>query len=421
MIKNKINNDSRFNLNILLINLLTLDLTLKRWNAGIPVQLIDEVFDHGSEFFYGLKPQAPTLILLPVLYSLKNKSAYLEGTKVGSVKDLFVIEKPEEYLPGKGKFIFSDRYSVFDWGEMPDHILEKGRALCIMGAYFFEKLESLGVKTHYLGLVEDNKVKNLSELNKPSNEMMVKILRVKKPEVVGSSYDYTSFYEANKRNVVVPLEIIYRNYLPEGSSVFSRMKRGELKPEDLGLTELPPPGSKLDKPLLDVSTKFEATDRYINWEEAATIAALEEEEMEKINKTTLYVNNIINQAVANVGLVNEDGKVEYGFDENGNIILVDILGTPDECRFTYQGLNVSKEVTRNYYRRTSWFDEVEKAKKKDRLNWKESVKTPPPTLPPELVKLVSQMYQSCCNAVTGYKWFDVPQLNTILSQLQQYL
>ena len=55
---------------------------------------------------------------------------------------------------GIGRFHFSDRYSVFDWGEMPDHIEGKGAALCLMGAYCFEHLEEKGVKTHYRGLVE---------------------------------------------------------------------------------------------------------------------------------------------------------------------------------------------------------------------------------------------------------------------------
>lgn len=340
---------------------------------------------------------------------------------MGSVKDLHILEEPEGQKPGRGKFVFSDRYSVFDWGEMPDHIYKKGQALCIMGAYFFERLESKGIKTHYVGVVEKDKVKRLSELNGPSNEMMVRILRVKKPELIDNSYDYSAYYETNKRNVVMPLEIIYRNFLPEGSSVFSRIKKGELNPEDLGLEKIPSPGSKLEHPVLDVSTKFESTDRYINWNEAAKISDLEKGEKEKIKQTTLIINDIISEAASAAQLINEDGKVEYGFDETGELVLVDVLGTPDECRFTYQGLAVSKEVTRNYYRQTAWYDEVEKMKQKDRLNWKELVNTNPPPLSAEVVNLVSQMYQACCNAITQQQWFEVPPLNSILSQLRQHL
>ena len=82
---------------------------------------------------------------------------------MGSVKDLEVIEKAEETKSGIGRFQFSDRYSVFDWGEMPDLITNKGKALCIMGAYFFEKLNEMGMPTHYRGLVENGQVKQLNQ------------------------------------------------------------------------------------------------------------------------------------------------------------------------------------------------------------------------------------------------------------------
>ncbi|HOK57378.1 MAG TPA: phosphoribosylaminoimidazolesuccinocarboxamide synthase, partial [bacterium] len=53
---------------------------------------------------------------------------------MGSVKDLSVIKLPEDGKSGIGRFIFSDRYSVFDWGEMPDHIIDKGKSMCISTA-----------------------------------------------------------------------------------------------------------------------------------------------------------------------------------------------------------------------------------------------------------------------------------------------
>ncbi len=87
---------------------------------------------------------------------------------MGSVKDLQVIQKPTEAAMGTGRFLFSDRYSVFDWGEMPDRIGGKGAALCIMGAYCFEQLEKQGVKTHYRGLVNrDGKAVKVADSKNP--------------------------------------------------------------------------------------------------------------------------------------------------------------------------------------------------------------------------------------------------------------
>ncbi len=75
---------------------------------------------------------------------------------MGSVKDLLVTEPAYVDQAGVGSFVFSDRYSVFDWGEMPDHLAGKGRALAVMAAYNFEELERRGFRTHYRGLVADD-------------------------------------------------------------------------------------------------------------------------------------------------------------------------------------------------------------------------------------------------------------------------
>ncbi|MEM4702816.1 MAG: phosphoribosylaminoimidazolesuccinocarboxamide synthase, partial [Archaeoglobaceae archaeon] len=77
---------------------------------------------------------------------------------MGSVKDLIVIKEPSDGL-GEGIFVFSDRYSVFDYGEMPDKIDGKGSSLCLISAFFFEKIEESGIRTHYMGLLEDGKLK----------------------------------------------------------------------------------------------------------------------------------------------------------------------------------------------------------------------------------------------------------------------
>ena len=157
---------------------------------------------------------------------------------MGSVKDLEVIKKPTKDLMGIGMFDFSDRYSVFDWGQMPDLIEGKGAALCLMGAYCFEQLENQGVKTHYRGLIDDNgKVVKISELKQPSNIMEVSLVNVYKPKtgIINGKiiHDY-SIYTPKLKNCLIPLEIIYRNGLPEGSSVFKRLQQRKINLKDLG-------------------------------------------------------------------------------------------------------------------------------------------------------------------------------------------
>ena len=66
-----------------------------------------------------------------------------------SVKEFRVDEPATATDLGRGSFVFTDDYSVFDWGKMPDEIPEKGASLCTMGAYNFQLLEANDVPTHY--------------------------------------------------------------------------------------------------------------------------------------------------------------------------------------------------------------------------------------------------------------------------------
>lgn len=338
---------------------------------------------------------------------------------MGSVKDLIILENPTEKSLGRGRFIFSDRYSVFDYGEMPDHIEEKGKAICIATAYFFEKLEEKGIKTHYLGLLEDEKLKTLSELKSPSNIMEFKMVRVLQPKLKDKIYDY-SIFKKEKGNFLIPLEVIYRNSLPEGSSVFRRLRDGTLNKEDLGLKKEPIPGEKLEKPIVDFSTKLEINDRYLSYDEARDISGLKDKEFQELINLTLFIDSEITKEGEKIGLINEDGKVEFAFDLERNFMLIDAVGTLDECRFTYNGLPVSKEIARIYYRKTQWYKEIEEAKKNDRFQWKNLVSNPP-SLPKELKNLISLIYKAYANELTKREWFETPPLKDILRRLVEIL
>lgn len=348
---------------------------------------------------------------------------------MGSVKDLEIIKKPTREEMGIGRFHFSDRYSVFDWGEMPDHIEGKGAALCIMGAYCFERLEEKGVRTHYRGLVDEKgRLIRFDELEKPTNVMEIYLVNVYKPKAYQEGnrlkYDY-SVYTTELKNYLIPLEIIYRNGLPEGSSVFKRLSMGLVTLEQLGLDHMPKPGEKLTRPIFDVSTKLEEHDRYITWEEAKRIAGLRDEELEEIKRILLTVNETITEIASKAHLENEDGKIELAFDHQRRLMVVDVVGTLDECRFTYDGIHVSKEVARIYYRRTEWYKEVEEAKRKAAEkgveDWKSLCRIQPPKLDPKLREIISNMYMAAANAITNRKLFNVPSLAETVKEYKEYL
>lgn len=349
---------------------------------------------------------------------------------MGSVKDLQVIQKPTDTAMGVGRFLFSDRYSVFDWGEMPDHIDGKGAALCLMGAYCFEQLEKRGVKTHYRGLVNTNgKTVKVAELKEPSNIMEVALVNVYRPKtsVVNGKiiHDYSSQYTPSLKNCLIPLEVIYRNGLPEGSSVFKRLAQGKVTLRDLDLDHQPQPGETLSKPIFDVSTKLEETDRYLTWTEAQKISGLIDQELADVKGVLLKADETITMAAANAGLKNEDGKIELAFDDKRKLMLVDVLGTLDECRFTFNGVHVSKEVARQFYKETTWYTDVEQAKKdaeaKGIQDWKSLCKSQPPKLNPKLKTIISQMYTSVANEMSGKKLFDTPNLSKVIYAYKEYI
>jgi len=347
---------------------------------------------------------------------------------MGSVKDLEVVKKPTRDSMGVGRFHFSDRYSVFDWGEMPDLIEGKGAALCMMGAYCFERLGEKGIRTHYRGLVDGKgNVVLFDELEQPSNVMEINLVNVYRPKACVEDgklkYDY-GVYTPELRNFLIPLEIIYRNGLPEGSSVFKRLEQGLITVEELGLDHYPKAGERLAKPIFDVSTKLEEGDRYVSWVEAQRIAGLTDREVGEVKTLLLKVDGLISELAGRAGLVNADGKIELAFDPSRRLMVVDVVGTLDECRFTYDELHVSKEIARQYYRKTDWYEDVEETKKKAEKegieDWKKLCKTQPPKLDPALKGIIDQMYKAAANELTKKKMFAVPKLADIIKKYEKY-
>jgi phosphoribosylaminoimidazole-succinocarboxamide synthase len=343
---------------------------------------------------------------------------------MSSVKDLEVITRPTHKDMGGGRFHFSDRYSVFDWGEMPDLIEGKGQALCLMGAYCFEKLEEKGIKTHYRGILsKSGKVVRVRELTQPADTMEIDLVNVYRPESYIKDgklqYDY-GMYKSHLTNYLIPLEIIYRNGLPDGSSVFKRLEEGQMTIQNLGLSRYPKPGDRLSKPIFDVSTKLEEKDRYLTWKEARDIAGLSIEEVEEIRDLLFSVNKIITQLALKADLENEDGKIELAFDPQRRLMVVDVVGTLDECRFTYNGLHVSKEIARQYYKKTSWFKDVEEAKTRAETEgvkeWKSLCRSQPPKLESRLKSLIGEMYMAAANEVTERRFFEVPCLADVVDK-----
>lgn len=316
---------------------------------------------------------------------------------MGSVKDLTIKKPASEKKMGIGVFKFTDDYSVFDYGKMPDIIPGKGEALCRMAAYNFKELKTLGIESHFRKLVS-------------GNEMEVNLVRVLYPQ--------KGELTKGKRNYLVPLEVIFRNSLPEGSSVFKRLQSGQITYQQLGLSHMPKPGEHFEKPIMDVSTKLEETDRYLTWDEAREISALTQKQIDELKEISLKVNGFLCKKAESLGLEHADGKLEFGLTPENGLIVVDVVGTLDENRFLYNGFHLSKQVLRDYYKTTPWYTviEKEKAEGKGKGNY-----TMPPRLPKELLGIVSDMYKAVSVTWTGERTWKVPSIEKIVEQYKGFL
>ena len=341
---------------------------------------------------------------------------------MGSVKDLKVIKEPKKDKLGVGRFFFTDRYSIFDWGEMPDHIPDKGRSLCILSAFFFERLEEEGIKTHYNGLVYNDKVYRLEELDLPTDEMDIKLVRVIKPRFDPNTglYNYSSFNRFDG-NYLIPFEFIYRNKIAPESSFLKRFKEGSIDLNEYGLDEIKI-NEHLERPILDVSTKLEKGDRYLGWREVRDLVRLD---IEKIKDLVLSVVKVIDREVSAIGIDNVDGKLELAYTPEKDLMVVDTVGTLDECRFVYNDMNLSKEAIRRYYIETDWKKDLDRAKKEAREknidDWKSLCRLRPERLDPIFKDIISDMYKSATNMIIKRKIFDAQDLDDVMRRYNDYL
>lgn len=305
--------------------------------------------------------------MIPVLYH-------------GSVKD---IRGPLKGSDGERLiFEFSDAYSVFDWGRMPDPIPHKGEALCVIAAHFFEKLQAQGIRTHYLGVVEGEATepKRLDACNAAPRRLVVKAAGSARPKTNSGTSDLK----------FVPLEVIFRFGFPPGSSALGRIP-GAIA------------GARLPEPFIEFSTKLEDQDRLLSDAEAGQVASLSASEVVALKTHAANIARLIESDFKRIGIVLWDGKLEFARDSDW--VLVDSIG-PDELRLSRDGVELSKEVLRTHYRKTSWFAQLTEAKKSKSDHWRRTIPEPP-ALPAELVKTFSHFYGDLASALTARKWWAV--------------
>lgn len=298
--------------------------------------------------------------------------------KVGKVKEVYELDD----VPDQFEFLFTDHISVFD-KVIPSEIEHKGETLCRTSSYWFDISQKMGYNTHYVERIGPNR------------------MRVKRVDIIS---DYSKI-DSNTKNYLIPLEFICRYYL--AGSMYHRVKKGKVKMTSLGFkpdTEIEY-GMQLPEPYFEMTTKLEETDRLLSQEDALKISGMTDSEFRELRETVFRIDERLNEDVRKRGLIHVDGKKEFAFNENRELMLIDTFGTADEDRFwdaerynNGEHVELSKEYVRQYYRKIGYHDELENAR--------ESCANEPdiPPLPDDELGKVSKLYIDLFERITGEKF-----------------
>ena len=371
-----------------------------------------------------------------------------KGTVVyrGSVKNLISLLRPTPSRPGTFLFEFTDNYSVFDYGKMPDRLKGKGQAMALTTAWFFERLSDpaewkalarssvweriavpefrdrlkrspafrhfklRGVPTHYRGILDPGgKRVRTEKLTRPSRQIEVTSVQILMPEkgTVGETpvWNYNWFHPGAD-NFLIPLEVVFRFGTPRGSSLLERVRKNPDYLTSLGIDRIEE-GSWLDRPVVECFSKLEPSDRILSPETAVNFSGLALSQFQEVIDSTFLLSLFVQDRFARAGIELWDGKFEF-LRARKRVILGDAI-TPDELRLVKNDIQISKEPIRQYYRRRhpEFLSRISEAKAIASREGKKigSVLTSqgyrPPGLDPEFKRAMEDMYLGLTAELTG--------------------
>ena len=281
----------------------------------------------------------------------------------GKVRDTYA-------LGSRLLIVATDRISAFDV-ILPCGIPHKGRVLNQLSAFWFEKTANL-VPNHLLEVVTD-----AASLTR----------------YLPAPDGYPDYL--NGRSMVVrkaqriPVECVIRGYLA-GSAWAEYQEQGTVSgvPLAKGLKE----SQELPRPIFTPTTKAEeGHDMPLSMDEVKKLVgnSLAEEMKEK----SLAIYNYARKYAIGCGFIIADTKLEFGLDD-GRLILIDELLTPDSSRFWDISLykvgqsqdSFDKQPVRDWLARSGWNKEP-----------------PAPMLAEEVIKQTSKRYQQAYERLTGKK------------------
>ena len=276
----------------------------------------------------------------------------------GKVRDVYEVNERSLLI------VATDRISAFDC-VLPTPIQRKGEVLTALSEFWFRQLAHV-VPNHLI----------TTDISR-----MPETVQQHTAELSGRSM-------LVRRADVFPIECVVRGYLV-GSGWKDYLRTGEVCGHKLpeGLQE----SAELPEPLFTPSTKAEHG-HDVNISEAEVRETLGEETTTFLRNTSLRLYNEARDYARDRAIIIADTKFEFGRDENGQIILVDEVLTPDSSRFWPLEAYVpgksqpsfDKQFVRDYL---------------ETLNWDK--KPPAPAIPSHIADATTGRYLEAYKLITG--------------------
>jgi phosphoribosylaminoimidazole-succinocarboxamide synthase len=260
--------------------------------------------------------------------------------------------------------VASDRISAFDV-ILPTLIPDKGKILTALSVYWFDLIRDM--IPHHLITTDVDKFPAACRPHKAQLEGRTMLV---------------------KKSMSAPVECIVRGYLA-GSGWKDYQQTGAVCGISLpqGLVE----ASRLDEPIFTPSTKAPVGAHDVNISFDDMVGKVGRKRAEKMRDATVAIYSRARALAEKKGIIIADTKFEFGF-EGEDIILIDEVLTPDSSRFWpmdgYQPGKTpdsfDKQFVRDYLVTLPW-----------------DMKSPPPELPPEIVKRTQEKYLEALKRLTS--------------------
>ena len=281
----------------------------------------------------------------------------LERLHRGKVRDIYRVD--DDHL----LIVASDRLSAFDV-VLPDPIPGKGAVLTAVANFWFARLGGI-VANHLTGIDPE------SVLDDPSDRTAVRGRAV----VV-------------RRARPLPVEAVVRGYII-GSGWKDYQATGQVcgiaLPAGLQMAE------RLAEPLFTPSTKAAQGEHDENIPMNAVRSLIGRELADRIEALSLELYAHAGDYARRRGIILADTKFEFGLDEDGELLLIDEVFTPDSSRFwpaaTYtpgrSPESFDKQFVRDYLETLDW-----------------NKKAPGPRLPESVIRRTQEKYREVLRRLT---------------------